>query len=212
MTDKHPGDMLAIKKRMPGYFVQELNKAASMMNLSKSSTSRSSTPHLPTAALPAIRIYLTLGENRLGHFQVPVVEAVSINDTEKQSLRYRSSTTKVEAEKLHRWFAQIYPPAVMDGHGGMDQVTGLLTYQPAGDDATHRYATLRGPVQLTLDNKTHITYQAACDLVLRYSRTSDELESVMGMVTTRIPRVNPQGKTVETVPMTVAIESIPTTK
>jgi len=212
MTDNHPADMFEIKKRMPGYFVQELKKAARSMNLTQAATSRSKESHLPAATDPALRVFVSLGENRLSHFQVPTVEALSIDESEKQALRYSATPQKLEAQTLKRWFAQMYPPAVMDGHGGMDNVSGTLSYQSAGENDTHRFATLRGTVRFELDNKTRITYQGPCDIVLRYSKTSDELESVSGLVTTRIPRVDPRGKTVETVSMAAVLESIPPAK
>ena len=169
-------------------------------------------PFLPTAKDPAIRIYVTLGENRLYHFLVPTVEAVSINEQEKQALRYSATPQKVEAEVLKRWLAQMYPPAVMDGHGGMERVSGTLTYSTAGENKTHRFATLRGTVRFELDNQTRITYQGPFDLVLHYKKTSDELVSVVGTVTSKIPRTDMRGNAVEHVPMTVAIESISVSK
>jgi len=212
MTDRHPGPMHELKKRMPSYFVQELNKAGKEMGIPVSTTSRTITPSLPTAKDPAVRIYVTLGENRMNHFMVPIVEAVSINEKEQKALRYSAQTHKIDAAVLERWLAQMYPAAVMDGHGGMNQITGTLTYTSAGENESHRYAVLRGNVRFELDNQTKITYQGPFDLVLRYSKTSDELESVWGTMTTKIPRADMKGKTVEMVSMSVAIESIPKAK
>ncbi|MFT3878786.1 MAG: hypothetical protein QM703_03885 [Gemmatales bacterium] len=214
MTDRHPAPIHEIKKRMPSYFVQELNKAGKELGIpvSTSATARTIIPCLPTARDPGVRIYVTLGENRLNHFMVPIVEAVRIDEKEQQSLRYSKETHKIDASVLQRWLAQMYPAAVMDGHGGMNQVTGTLTYTPAGENETHRYAVLRGNVRFELDNQTKITYQGPFDLVLRYTKTSDELDSVWGTMTTKIPRADMKGKTVELVSMSVAIESIPKTK
>lgn len=193
---------------MPSYFVQELNKASKELGISSTVTSRTITPCLPTAKDPGIRIYVTLGENRLNHFMVPIVEAVSLDEKEQQTLRYSDESKKVDASVLKRWLAQMYPAAVMDGHGGMNQVTGTLTYTPAGENETHRYAVLRGNVRFELENQTKITYQGPFDLVLRYGKSNDELDSVWGTMSTKIPRADMKGKTVEMVSMTVAIESI----
>lgn len=207
MTDQHPAPIHQLKKRMPGYFVQELNKAGKTLNL-PTTTAASRTASLPTAATPGVRIYVSLGENRLNHFAVPVVEAVSFDKTELESLSYRNSKQTLEAPVFRRWLAQMYPPAVMDGHGGMEKVTGSLTYSPAGENATHRYAVVRGTVRFQLDNTSKISYTGPVDLVLRYTKQGDQLESVWGTMTTKIPRHGPQGRIEEMVPMTVAIEPI----
>jgi hypothetical protein len=206
MTDIHPAPMHELKKRMPTYFTEELKKASKQAGASIA-TPRSIV-HLPTVDKPGVRIYVTLGANRMNHFQVPVVEAVAWNDAEKEALKYRDEKQTIDAEVLRRWLAQMYPPAVMDGHGGMDKVTGTVHYTPAGESATHRYAVLKGKVTFHLDNATRISYQGPFDLVLRYSKTSVELEACWGTMTTSIPRHNPQGKVAEMVPMTVALEPV----
>lgn len=200
--------MHEIKKRMPIYFKQELNHAARLMDFTPKPGTAPVKAYLPTATTPGIRVYLTLGENRMQHFMVPTVEAVSIQADEQAALRYQLSSRKLDATVLKRWLATMYPPAVMDGHGGMEKVSGSLTYTLAGESASHRYATLRGTVKLELDNTSRISYQGPCNLVLRYTKESDELESVWGTFTTKIPRVDQRGNSVEHVPMTVAIEPI----
>lgn len=197
---------------MPGYFIQELNKVGKELGVANSTVSRTITPCLPTTKEPGVRIYVILGENRMNHFLVPIIEAVAINEKEQQILRYTGQTHKVEAQALKRWLAQMYPTAVMDGHGGMNQITGTLTYTSAGENELHRYAVLRGNVRFELDNKTRISYQGPFDLVLRYTKTSEELESVWGTMTTKVPRADMKGKTVEMVAMTVALEPIPKSK
>lgn len=206
MTDRHPGNIGDIKKRMPSYFLEQLADAGKQLGIPDQQRQRTATAHLPTTAEPGIRLFVSLGENRLQHFAVPVVEAVAFQDTEKQTLRYQTGKQSIDAKVIQRWLAPMYPPAVMDGHGNLDKVAGTLEYQTAGESATHRYAILRGTVQLYLDNTTRISYQGPLDLVLRYSKTSDALEAVWGTYSTRVPRHNQQGKAVETVTMTVAIE------
>jgi hypothetical protein len=207
MTDRHPAPMGDLKKRMPGYFVQELERAARTMGFTKT-TAAAKTRHLPTTTEPGLRLYLTLGENRMQHFAVPVVEAVTYGDAEKGTLRYRSEAYTLEATALQRWFAPIYPPAVMDGHGGMERVSGTLSVTPAGSSTTHRYAIVKGTFRFQLDNTSRITYAGPVELLCRYPKDSVELDAVWGVLKTSIPRHNQQGRTVETVSLTVAIEPV----
>lgn len=208
MTDLHPAPMHDLKKRMPGYFKQELSRAAAKMNFTPAIPTTKPTPHLPTASAPGIRVYVTMGENRMQHFMVPTVEAVSIDQEEQKQLRYPAEARKMEATVVKRWLATMYPPAVMDGHGGMDQVKGTLTFTPAGENATHRFATVRGTVKLQLDNVSKISYQGPLDLMLQYKKDSDEVVAVWGLFTSKVPRGDQRGKAVEYVNLTSAIEPI----
>ena len=208
MTDQHPAPIHEIKKRMPGYFAEELDKAAGLMGAVATAPKKSSGLVLPTVDGFGVRIYVSLGENRLQHFRVPTVEAVSISSEERQALRYQGRSCQMDARVLQRWLAQMYPPAVMDGHGGMEKISGTLTYTPAGASKTHRFASLRGTVQFELDNRTRITYQGAFEMVLQYPSSDIEVESVAGILTSSIPRVDQRGKSVERVSMQVALETI----
>lgn len=205
MTDRHPAPMGDLKKHMPSYFVQELARAARSMGFTTTSAAAKAR-HLPTTTEPGLRLYLTLGENRMQHFAVPVVEAVTLGEAEKKALRYRAESFTLDATSLQRWLAPIYPPAVMDGHGGMESITGTLRVTPAGSSATHRYALVKGTIRFQLDNTSRISYSGPLELLCRYPVGSDELDAVWGTMKTSIPRHNQQGKTVETVSLTVAIE------
>ncbi|MBL8823074.1 MAG: hypothetical protein JNJ77_10840 [Planctomycetia bacterium] len=208
MTDRHPAPIHEIKQRMPDYFAREMRHASKLLNLPNESTSRPATSALPVPKGPGIRIYLTLGSNRLQHFKVPTVEAIAYAPEELSALVWSKDSRKIEAQQLKRWLDQMYPPAVMDGHGGVEAVSGTLQFQQAGATSTHRYATVSGQVSFTLDNKTKISYQGKLELVLRYPLESTQIESVWGNMTTTIPRHNPQGKVAEQVTMTVAIEPV----
>lgn len=208
MTDRHPAPIHEIKQRMPDYFAKEIRHASNLLNLPTESVNRPATSALPVPNRPGIRIYLTLGSNRLQHFKVPTVEAIAFAPEELSALAWSKESRKIDAQQLKRWLDQMYPPAVMDGHGGVETVSGTLQYQQAGATSTHRYATVIGPVSLTLDNRTKISYQGNLELVLRYPLDSDQIESVWGNMTTTIPRHNPQGKVAEKVSMTVAIEPV----
>jgi hypothetical protein len=212
MTDRHPGDMFQIKQRMPGYFRQELQRANRL--LGDSLPNPKSTPGaLPTIDGPihpaGVRIILSLGENRLGHFRVPVVETVKISDDQRSALAYSANPRTIKAQVLQSWLAQIYPPAVMDGHGGMRSISGELTWTPAGRDQSHRFATLRGSVRFELDNRERISYQGPLDLVLSYSQDNDSLETLCGILQTRFPRNDQRGHPVERVSMTATLQSTP---
>ncbi len=212
MTDRHPGDMYQIKKRMPGYFVQELERAARSLGTipARQSTRSHQLPTVQGDGVPAgMRIYVTCGQNRLGHFQVPVVETAKLTQEQRAALAYTNQTRKIPAQTLRSWLAVMYPPAVMDGHGGMNQVTGELVWQAAGENDTARFATLRGTIRFELDNRSRITYQGPLELVLRYGKLGDSLEEVRGVLETKFPRMDQRGGVAEKVTMKVALESLP---
>jgi hypothetical protein len=125
------------------------------------------------------------------------------------SLRYSTQSKTLQAEDLRPWLEQIYPPAIMDGKGGVEQITGNLVLKPAGQNATNRWMVLEGTVQFRLDNATRITYSGELAMVLEYGLESGQMERIRGVCECVFPKHNPQGQVVERIAMTAAIESRP---
>jgi hypothetical protein len=159
--------------------------------------------------LAGVRVYLTFGANRLNHFRTPTVEAVAMTEKLRERLRYPETALTLEADALRPWLEQIYPPAVMDGKGGFERIAGTLTLRPAGRRDDIRYALISGEVQFALDNKTRIAYEGKLSIVLEYAPGAVTPRSVRGVCDCIFPKHNPEGRVVERIQMTAALESRP---
>ena len=122
-----------------------------------------------------VRIFLAFSANRLNQFRSPIVEAVSMTDELRKSLRYPSAAATVTATELRPWLEQIYPAAIMDGHGGFRKIEGNLVLKPAGADDAYRYAVIEGDVEFVLDNAGASMYHASVSVVLKYRRADSAL-------------------------------------
>ena len=199
------------QKRMGQYLKGQIDQSTDGLKLPPVAVKKTLTlPDLKGATQPVgVRMFVSFEDNHLHHFRVPVVETVAFQETERQALRLPAESRTLPAATLRRWLEQYYPPAVMDGMGGFEKISGTLQLQPAGADPQFRYALLRGNVHFVLDNESATAYQAKLEMVLRYDRTSPELQSVRGVMEGTFPRQDRRGRTVETVRMTAAIESRP---
>lgn len=210
LTNRH-GDMGDMKRRMPNFFLRQLDLAEARLEL-PAKVAEKKTLTLPTVAGagdPAgVRVYLRFGENNLGHFQVPTVEAVALGKAEREALRFSDQPRTLSAAMLKSWLCQCYPPAVMDGMGGFRQISGTLTWKPAGQDANYRYAIISGIVSFELDNQGRAKYEGPLEMALRYRGDKRELADFRGVLSTIVPKQNPQGIPVEWIDMAVTIESL----
>lgn len=164
---------------------------------------------LPDVSGRGVRIYLTFSKNRLHHFRTPVVDAIALSEVTREALKYPAAAREVPISALRPWLQQIYPPAVMDGLGGFKHIGGQLTLEPAGANAASRFAILKGDVQFVLDNRVETRYQGKLQVVLGYGPNSAEVQTIRGICECTFPRQDPQGRVVESVTMTAAIESRP---
>ena len=209
--DNNPGSLDFDQRRMGQYLKDQIDQSTVGMKLPKVAVKKTLTlPDITGTTQPAgVRLFVSFEDNRMHHYRVPVVETVAIQEAERKALRLPTETRTIQAADLRRWLEQYYPPAVMDGMGGFEKISGTLQFEPAGADAQSRYANLRGDVQFVLDNESATGYRAKLELVLRYDKTSPELQSVRGIMEGSFPRQDRYGRTVESVRMTAAIESRP---
>ena len=150
-----------------------------------------------------VRIYLTAAENRLNHYRTPIVEAVPMTDPVRKALQYPDAATTRTAADVRPWLEQVYPAAIMDGHGGFRGITGELAFRPAGRDATHRYAVLVGAVDFELDNASRSSYRGDLAFVLKYPANDAAVASLRGVIDCTVP------KGPERIKLTAAVESRP---
>lgn len=155
-----------------------------------------------------VRLYVKIDGGRTGHYRAPVVEAVAFSDAEREALAWPEAEREVEARSLRRWLCQVYPPAIMDGMGGLDEISGKLRLRPAGADERRRWATLSGRVRMTLDNDAETRYHVDVELALAYTRDSPRLASLRGAIEGTFNKPDRRGDGTR-MPITAAIESRP---
>lgn len=211
--DLRPGDFRGDTDAQGRDFAWQLNDMLSGLTLPRvpqATKTKLTLPDICGDSQPAgVRIFLKFSANRIHHYRTPTVEAVAMTDALRDSLRLPRESQSLAASALRPWLEQIYPPAIMDGHGGMKRLTGTLTFRSAGRDDQHRYAVLEGTVGFELDNKASTAYDGRLALVLRYPHDSAELFSVRGVCDCAFEKPGPPGRTGESIQMTAAIESRP---
>jgi hypothetical protein len=98
--------------------------------------------HLPDIK-PGVRILLSL-KGPVPQYRAAVVECVPVGDRERRALAQPEKARSVDAAELRAWLEQLMPPAVMEGMGGVKEISGTLTLEPSG--------LLGGEVRLVLDD------------------------------------------------------------
>lgn len=160
-------------------------------------------------ALAGARVYLTFGANRLNHYRTPTVEAVSFTDAMRSALQYPEQPRTLPAAALRPLLEQLYPPAIMDGHGGCRRIDGTFRLSPAGDIDGKPVAMLTGTVAIELDNEMNTKYEGPLSIVVSYAKGNPAAKSMRGVGAWEFPKYNPNGEIVEKITMTAAIESRP---
>jgi len=153
--------------------------------------------------LAGVRIFLTFAANRLNHYRTPTVEAVPTPDALREALRYPAAARTLPASRLRPCLEQMYPPAIMDGHGGFESIEGTLRFAPAEAMAGSRHALLTGQVRFTLDNAQRSAYTGELAVAVQYAAEGEEAQSLRGVLEARVP------KGPEWIRMTAALESRP---
>lgn len=208
-----PGELRGDPTAQGRDFERQLDDMLNGLKLPR--VARSATPKLTLPdvcegdAPTGVRIYLKFSTNRLNHYRTPTVEAVAMTDALRESLRYPVELRTLAATDLRPWLEQIYPPAIMDGQGGMRRLDGTLKLRAAGSDNSFRYAVLDGKVTFELDNRARTSYAGQLAIVLKYRRDADDVVTVRGVCDCTFDKPDAAGRPVESIRMTAAIESRP---
>lgn len=194
-------------------FRRQLDDMLDGLNLPAHAAASPAKLTLPDAAgndpLAGVRVYLTFGTNKLNHYRTPTVEAVAFTAAMRALLRYPDAPRSIAAAELRPLLSQLYPPAIMDGHGGCRRIDADLTLAPAGSENGQRQAILKGTVSIELDNPNRTRYDGPLALVLRYGGDDPAPRSLRGTGSWTVPKHNPQGQVVESIRMIAAFESRP---
>lgn len=206
------------QERMGLFLKQEIEKATASMDLSqlKVATPQLRLPENQGVSTPAVsqmpagvRILLSLEHPFAGAYRVPVVENVATTMAEETSLRYPQEPKTVAAQSIRRWLEQIYPPGMMERSGRILDVSGDLSFGPAGSDENARYAILQGTVQFTFDDARKTRYQGTVAMAFRYTDEGKRMESFRGIYRGIFPKWDKQGRGVAKILMQAVLESRP---
>lgn len=198
----------------PGYFrfdpsAQGADMARQLKDFFRGLTipARAETTHplvLPDLTSPGFRVFLTFGPNNLNHYRTPVIETIPLSATLSAALARPRTKKTLDATALRPLLSVLYPPAVMEGQGGFEELTGTFTLEPlAGEPA----ALLTGTPRFTLDDRSRTRYSGPLELALRYPHGKPL--TARGTFTAPFPRWRPDGGLAETVMLTAAIETRP---
>ena len=163
-----------------------------------------------------VRILVRLRDPRMRAYQAPVVEVVSLTDEDWLPLHYPDQERSVEAKSLKDWLSQIYPSGVMERTDPrtkkvyrIQSTEGKLSLKPAGTDARHRYAILKGEVVLTDEGPDAFSYRGKLEIVLTYEPSAPRVQSLRGVFEGTYPRPDRRHQQTRPLPLEAAIESRP---
>ncbi len=194
-------------------FRQQLDKMLDGLTFTKVVTANVPKLVLPdiggTDPLAGVRVYLTFANNRLNHYRTPTVEAVKFTDKMRKALSYPEQARTITADELRPMLEQLYPPAIMDGHGACRRIDASLKLAPSKGKDGERSALLTGNVSIELDNTNRTKYEGPISIVITYAADNAAPKSLRGVGTWDVPKHDPHGQVAETIRMTAAIESRP---
>lgn len=115
--------------------------------------------HLPDIR-SGVRILLSL-KGPVPQYRAAVVECVPCGDAERRVLAPAESARAFDAGELRAWLEQLMPPAVMEGMGGVKEISGKLTLEPSG--------LFGGEVRLVLDDPNGSACRGRLDGLVTWS-------------------------------------------
>jgi hypothetical protein len=212
------------EQRLPGghrresladYTARELGKAITGLNLNDVPAGEHPMK-LPDPGKAGIRVFVSLLEERMRAYRVPVVEAVPLTRKDWRPLKYPHGKKTIEASSLKKWLSQVYPPGVMERTSPqtkkvyqITRIKGNLTLEPAGSAGKLHYALLRGKISLTDEGPDDFTYDGDIEIVLTYSNSLSLPLSLRGVFDGIYPRYNPMQRQSRDIPLQAAFESLP---
>jgi len=171
---------------------------------------------LPQLEKPGIRVFVQLLDDRMRAYRAPVVEAVALGKADWKALEYPRKKRNVDAGKLKKWLAQVYPPGVMERTSQqtkkvyqISKVEGELTLEAAGSNGKTRYAILSGKVKLTDEGPGDFSYGGELEIVLTYGSSQAKVLSLKGVFDGIYPRYSRVQERVRKIPLRAAFESLP---
>jgi hypothetical protein len=170
--------------RNPTYLRDEIRTATEKMRLPDvpASTQAEGLPDVKGPGSPAgVRLFVrTTSQERVANV---VVEAMPLDNRERQALSFPETARELDPETLRSWFVQLYPPAIrtVEQSKPFKRAQGTLKMQQASQGGKERRALLRGSVQLTREGGSEPAFKGTCDVVIFYG-AGGEIRSIKGFV------------------------------
>ena len=163
-----------------------------------------------------IRVFVSLGDERMRAYQAPVVEVVPLTDADWQHLAWSAKERPVPAAALKPWLSQIYPPGVMERTDPQTKfvytiksTTGELNLAPISPANGKRRAILNGVIRLTDEGPGNFSYQGVIGLVITYPEDDTKPQSLRGYFDGLYPRTDRLHRDTRWLSLQAAFESIP---
>ena len=163
-----------------------------------------------------IRLLVSLHDERMPAYRVPVVEVVPVTKADWELLVWPDKVRVVSAADLKSWLAQIYPPGVMERTNPVTKVVyaikaaeGDLKLSPLESNGENRQAILRGVVRLIDEGPGEFSYQGILEVVLTYHKGGALPQTLRGYFDGLYPRSDRMHRDIRWLPLQAAIESIP---
>lgn len=163
-----------------------------------------------------LRVFVRLDDRRMPAYRLPVVEFVELSARDWQPLAWPEQRRTVDASRLKKWLAQVYPPGVMERVDrttkrafAITSVTGSLSLAAATPDATARYAVASGRVRLGDSGGDGFSFEGDLDLVLTYAKDSPAVQTVRGVFRGSYPRLDRLRQSTRHIPLEAVFESRP---
>jgi hypothetical protein len=159
-----------------------------------------------------VRLFVRIPEHERASFRVPIVQAVAMMEEDWSVLSYPKTKKEVQAGAMKLWMAEVFPAGMKEMVGPNiqnDEVTGTLTFQPAGADKAYRYAIVSGEVRLVLAGRTKVTHTGKLDMLLKYSLDADAVVSMQAVYEGNYPETDPKQNRTTWRKFIAAMESLP---
>ena len=205
-----PGENLA------QYTARELQRGFSLLELDDLPARQNPLALPDLEGKQGIRIFVTLKDDRLRAYQAPIVEVVAFTPEDQAPLAYPRRSRQIEADSLHTWLSQVYPPGIMERTNPrtkeaytISSTTGTLSLAPVKNKDGPRQAILSGIIRLHDVGGDGFRYQGQLDIVLTYPPGDDQPDSLKGLFQGTNPRRDRAQNRSRMIPLEAVFESIP---
>ena len=205
-----PGENLA------QYTARELQRGFSLLELDDLPVRQNPLALPDLDGKQGIRIFVTLKDDRLRAYQAPIVEVVALTPDAWKPLAYPRQDRQLEADSLHAWLSQVYPPGIMERTNPRTKeaytiasTEGTLSLAPVKNNDGLRRAILSGMVRLRDEGGDGFSYRGQLEIVLTYPPGEDQPDSLRGLFEGTYPRRDRAQNRNRTIPLEAVFESIP---
>ncbi|MEO1997664.1 MAG: hypothetical protein ABGZ17_20575, partial [Planctomycetaceae bacterium] len=206
----------ARRESLAEYTGRELRKGVALLGKKRLSYK----PHalvLPDLdASSGIRVFVRLDDDRMPAYNAPVVEVVSLDADDWDTLRYPEVSRTISASALRSWLSQVYPSGVMERTDprtkrvyAIKSTQGQLSLTASGSGRDQRFAVLRGEITLTDEGPDGFSYRGLLEVVLAYPVDKPRVTSLKGVFEGVYPRFDRMRNRTRNLPLRAVFEFRP---